>query len=182
MPRLISIAALMTALLAQSGVVAAATMYRWVDAQGVVHYSDTPQPGAERVALPNAQTYRATPVPAASTDAAPKAADAPVYQSCAITEPLADATLYAPEAVTISVGTSPQLRPGDQLSVTLDGATLQAAGNALSFQADAPERGTHTLNATVRDASGKIVCSSPGLSFNVQRPSLLSPQSPAKGH
>ena len=29
------------------------TVYRWVDAQGVVHYSDQPQPGGESETLRN---------------------------------------------------------------------------------------------------------------------------------
>jgi hypothetical protein len=182
MRRLLSNAAAIAALLAMAAIAAAATMYRWVDAQGVVHYSDTPQPGAEQIVLPNAQTYKAPPLPATSADSTPKTTDVAVYQSCAITQPEPDATLFAPESVSISVQTSPQLRPGDQVSVTLDGAALSSGGNALSFQADAPERGTHTVNATVRDSNGKIVCNSPGVTFNVQRPSLLSPQSPARGH
>ncbi|MGA2024537.1 MAG: DUF4124 domain-containing protein [Steroidobacteraceae bacterium] len=186
MQRIVPRAALIPALLvilATAGLAAAATMYRWVDANGVVHYSDTPQPGAEQVAMPNAQTYRATPVPTTSPDATPKAADAAGYQSCSITSPAADDTLFAPEALTVSVQVVPNLRPGDQVIVTLDGATLQSGSSgALSYQVAAPERGAHTVSAAVHDAQGNTVCNAPDITFNVQRPSLLSPQSPAKGH
>jgi len=34
-----------------------ATVYRWVDAQGVVHYSDHPRPGAQRLQIQPAQTF-----------------------------------------------------------------------------------------------------------------------------
>jgi Domain of unknown function (DUF4124)/Bacterial Ig domain len=173
----------MLVILAAAGPAAAATMYRWVDANGVVHYSDQPQPGAQQVAMPSAQTYRATPVPTTTPDATPKPADAPGYQSCSITSPAADDTLFAPETVTISVQVSPNLRPGDQVLVTLDGATLQSGSSgALSFQVAGPERGAHTLSAAVHDAQGNTVCNAPDITFNIQRPSLLSPQSPAKGH
>ncbi len=172
-------------LLAASGIATAAQTYRWVDAQGVVHYSDTPQPGAEKVALPTAQTY--TPVPAtaapAAAAAAARPADASTYQSCAITEPAAETSLYAPDTVHVVVNLEPSLRDGDRLQVLLDGQPLASnSPAATSLEAPQPDRGAHQVSAVVRDSSGKMVCSSSPVSFYVQRPSLLSPQSPAKGH
>jgi hypothetical protein len=40
------------------------TVYRWVDSQGVVHYSDHPSPSAERLQIPPAQTFHDPPVAA----------------------------------------------------------------------------------------------------------------------
>ncbi len=34
-----------------------AQIYKWTDSQGNVHFSDKPQPGAEKVELPSVQTY-----------------------------------------------------------------------------------------------------------------------------
>ena len=161
----------------------AQTMYRWVDAQGVVHYSDTPQPGAQAIPVPSAQTYRAPPVPAAPPATTTSAsATTAGYQSCAITQPAADANLFAPEALNISVQVVPSLRPGDQLNVTVDGASLASSPGAMNFQISAPERGDHTISAVVLSPEGQTLCSAPAVSFSVQRPSLNSPQSPAKGH
>jgi len=167
---LIPPAALLGLLLA-SGIANAAQTYRWVDAQGVVHYSDTPQPGAEKVTLPTA------PPPAA------RPADTAGYQSCAITEPAAEASLYAPDSVHVVVSLEPSLRDGDRLQVLMDGQPLASKSHAsTSLEAPQPDRGAHALSAVVRDASGKMVCSSSAVTFYVQRPSLLSPQSPGKGH
>jgi hypothetical protein len=174
---------LVLAALAAASTCLAQTMYRWVDAQGVVHYSDTPQPGAQAIPVPSAQTYRAPPVPAAPAATTTSTPPAPAgYQSCAITQPAADANLFAPEALNISVQVVPNLRPGDQLNVTLDGATLPSSPGAMNFEISAPERGAHTINAVVLSADGQTLCSAPAVSFSVQRPSLNSPQSPAKGH
>jgi hypothetical protein len=187
---LISLAAL-SGLLAGTGTASAAKTYRWVDAQGVVHYSDTPQPGAEQVTLPSAQTYTAPPAPPASVPAAagtPAAATGPppgagAYQSCAITEPVAETSLFAPDSVHVAVSLDPPLRNGDRLQVLLDGQPLQASSpSATSLEAAQPDRGAHLLSAVVRDSSGKMVCSASGVTFYVQRPSVLSPQSPGKGH
>jgi uncharacterized protein DUF4124/Big-like domain-containing protein len=171
-------------LLTLGGVSAAATLYRWVDAQGVVHYSDTPQPGAEVLHVSGAQTYHGTTTPDAAPVAAattPKAAEP--YKSCDITQPAADSSLFAPEEVTVSVQVSPGLRGGDQLSVQVDGQTLQPTSDgSLSFQLAAPERGEHTVSAQVHSADGAVLCSATSISFSVQRPSVNSPASPVKPH
>ena len=177
----LSLAALVSALAAVASD-APTTTYRWVDAQGVVHYSDTPQPGAQRLQIQPAQTYRAgapgRPDATPSSDTANQA-----YQSCTVVEPQAEQSLYAPESVNVVVELDPARRPGDQISVTMDGRALESPdGSALHFRAEAPERGAHTLEVSVRDASGNVVCSSPALTFYVQRPSLLSPKSPSRGH
>lgn len=159
------------------------TTYRWVDAQGVVHYSDTPQPGAQVIQLPSAQTYRAPPPPAASKAATAANDPGSPYQSCGIAEPAAEASFFAPETVPVTVSLAPGLRPGDQLAVTVDGAALNpAAPGGLQYQVPGPDRGAHTVSAIVRDPDGKPVCRSAPVTFYVQRPSALSPTSPARGH
>jgi Domain of unknown function (DUF4124) len=178
-----SLAALGLLALAGSAVAQTTTTYRWVDAQGVVHYSDTPQPGAQVIQLPSAQTYRAPAAPAAARSAAAANDPASPYQSCAIAEPAAEASFFAPETVPVTVSLAPGLRPGDQLAVTLDGAALNpAAPGGLQYQVPGPDRGAHTVSAIVRDPDGKPVCRSAPVTFYVQRPSALSPTSPARGH
>src|SRR5579883_3116171 len=46
------------------------TVYRWVDAQGVVHYSDQPHPNAQKLEISGAQTFSALPLPPSSATAA----------------------------------------------------------------------------------------------------------------
>jgi hypothetical protein len=173
-------------LVSGSGAVAqTVTTYRWVDPQGVVHYSDTPHPGAQVIQLPSAQTYRAPPQPSAASKAASGATQedaASPYQSCGISEPAPEASLFAPEAVRISVAVAPGLRPGDQVVVTVDGAVLETTAGGLQYQVTAPDRGPHSVTAMVRAPDGKPVCRAVPITFYVQRPSLLSPTSPARGH
>jgi hypothetical protein len=153
----------------------ATTLYRWVDAQGVIHFSDTPQPGAEKIQVSPAQTFPSTPVP--GSEAAPPV-PASVYEACDISQPTPEQSLYAPQVVGISVRVVPDLREGDQLSVTVDGHALASIeGSALDFELPMPDRGAHMLQAVVRDAEGRTLCTSPSVTFYVQRPSLLSPQS-----
>lgn len=177
----VSLAALAGALVALGADQSTTTTYRWVDAQGVVHYSDTPQPGAETLKIHPAQTYSAPPLGGAATRPAdPETGDA--YQSCNVQQPTPEQSFYAPEEITVSVNLVPTLRSGDQVSVTLDGGALPPLDDsALHYRISDPERGTHTISVTVHDAAGKVVCNSSGVTFYVQRPSRLSPQSPTRG-
>jgi hypothetical protein len=178
------LAALGLLALGGSAVAQTITTYRWVDAQGVVHYSDKPQPGAQVIQLPSAQTYQAPAAPAAAAKpaAAANVAASP-YQSCAIAEPAAEASFFAPETIPVTVALIPGLRPGDQLAVTVDGAAVDPTGpGGLQYQVPGPDRGAHTVSAIVRDSDGTAVCHAAPVTFYVQRPSLHSPTSPARGH
>jgi hypothetical protein len=157
------------------------TIYRWVDAQGVVHYTDSPQPGAQQLQVAPAQTYRAPPVegPSGPDAAGPSVPD---YQACQIEQPAAEQSFYAPDQVAVNVQLVPPLRGGDRLAVTVDGKQLQPADDSgLNFAVTEPDRGAHSVTAVVRDPNGRAACRAQPVSFYVRRPSLLSPQSPARG-
>jgi hypothetical protein len=159
-----------------AGSALAAQLYRWVDAQGVVHYSDTPQPGAERIQVQSAQTFKAPPVHATGSQAGDNAQNRSPssHYECSIVSPTPEQEFYAPENIPVSVSVNPQPREGSQVEVTVD-------GNAVSGgqQIDSPDRGVHTVTATVKTSDGTVICTTAPVTINVQRPSLLSPQSPA---
>jgi Domain of unknown function (DUF4124) len=181
--RAVSLAALAGAVTALGADQPTTTTYRWVDAQGVVHYSDTPQPGAEQLKIHPAQTYSAAPTSAQAANR-PDAEQntSAVYQACKVQHPTAEQSFFAPDAIPVNLNLQPTLRSDDHLSVTLDGTPLEPLEDSpLHFRIADPDRGSHTLSVTVRDASGNVVCNSPGVTFYVERPSRLSPQSPTRG-
>ena len=172
-------------LLALSGLSLATTLYRWVDAQGVVHYSDTPHEGAQVLQISGAQTYHgasAAPPPPGPPPPQQASIKSEPYQACAITQPAPAAALYAPEAVVVSVEVSPALRDGDHLTVEADGRQLQSADGGQSFLIPQPERGEHSIGAQVRDPDGVMLCNAPVVTFSVTRPSVNSPNNPVKPH
>lgn len=167
---------------AGSGGDGAVTTYRWVDAQGVVHYSDTPQPGAQKVEITPAQTFQLEPVPAADV-AGPQGPTGSEYTSCMITQPQPQQSFYAPTSVAVTLQLSPALRSGDHVQVTVDGQSATPVDDTgIDFQIDMPYRGQHVVSAKVLDPAGKTVCVTQAVVFYVQRPSLLSPHAPANGH
>ncbi|HEY3809221.1 MAG TPA: DUF4124 domain-containing protein [Steroidobacteraceae bacterium] len=173
-------------LLALGGWAAAATLYKWVDAQGVVHYSDTPHEGAEKIQVSGAQTYHNTPAPAVPGAAAPPPPPSGAsagYVSCAIASPGPDTNLFAPESVEVSVRASPGLHAGDSISVYMDGQPLAPLGSdGTRFQVPSPDRGEHTLTARILGPDGAVMCNAAPVTFSIQRPSVNSPQSPVRPH
>jgi Domain of unknown function (DUF4124) len=171
-----------TLLLLACSLALAQTVYKWVDENGVVHYSDQPHAKAEKIRVPAAQTYKALPTDSAAASAggaAESQANASPYQGCAIVQPSSDQTLANIDAVTIVVQTDPQLRSGDRIYITLDGQPLNGgAPTGSTFTVSPVERGAHTLQAVVRDGQGATVCQPAGVTFDVHQNSILNSANP----
>jgi hypothetical protein len=166
-------------------VAAAATVFKWVDENGVTHYSDQPHENAQKVELKAPQTYtspKTAPGPAQpSRNPAPKSASA--YQSCAVSEPANEQVYMNTDTVNAGVVVTPAVRPGDTAIVTLDGQTVPgvpAIGG--QFTISPVDRGTHSIQMVVKDSMGTTVCSSATVTFHVRQPSLQSPANPIRKH
>ncbi len=164
-------------LLAADGVLAQA--YKWTDEDGVVHYSDKPQAGAEKVELPASNPGRASTANRSSSaarsraDAARDAQEAePVapfsYESIEVASPVAEETLWNIEGtLSVSLSLTPALRPGHQVRVYFDG-TPQLVRTA-SFQLEEVYRGVHNIQVEVIDETGKLMIRSRPSRFYVQQ-------------
>ncbi|MGH8267743.1 MAG: DUF4124 domain-containing protein, partial [Steroidobacteraceae bacterium] len=95
----------------------AATVYKWVDENGVVHYSDQPHPSAQKLLIEGAQTYPANHPPGDSAAPAQERQPGTVnsYARCTIAAPSAGQTLENANSVAVSVQTEPALRGADQV-------------------------------------------------------------------
>jgi hypothetical protein len=164
---------------------ASTTVYKWVDENGVVHYSDQPHPNAQKLQVEGVQTYKPTALPFSSGGGIPPAvppADTG-YKGCSIRQPTQDQTLENTDKVVVSVETDPNPHPGDQIFATLDGSPVNngaATGN--SFSLTSVDRGEHTVAAQVRDAAGQVLCQTPSVTFYVHEPSLTNPANPVRPH
>lgn len=158
----------------------ATEVWRWKDANGVVHYSDSPVPGAERVnAGPAPKPGGANAAPASrafrQADETP-APPPPRYTRCEVTKPANDLTFHGAEPVMASVMIEPMLQSGHRLQVLLNGSVYpQWGGNLTSFTFAGLNRGAYTLAVNVLDANGGTACAGPAINFYIQQPSLLSP-------
>jgi len=159
----------------------AQTVYKWVDEDGVVHYSDQPHANAEKVHVKAPQTYKAGTLDGTVTGGAPgtPGASAAQYQGCAVVQPGNDQSFSNIDSLTVVVQTDPMLRPGDKVFVTLDGQALNGgAPTGAQFTISPVERGTHSVAAQVKSADGSIQCQTPSVTFNVQQNSVLNPHNP----
>jgi hypothetical protein len=162
----------------------AAGVYRWVDANGVVHYSDQPQQGAAKVEVAPPQTYHAPAVPGdtASDQPSPDAAT-PSASSCYLLMPTQDQVFMNTTSVSGRIQLSVPLNPGDRLSVVLDGTQREVGGDGSGgFTVSGVERGTHTLMALVQTQDGQQRCQTQTVIFHVRQPSVQAPTSPVHPH
>ena len=157
------------------------TVYKWVDAHGVVHYSDQPRPGAKKLQIAGAQTFSAPPAPAMPSSQAPQesAPRSRGYRSCAITRPRNQQMLMNVYKATAVVNTDPPLRSGNRIRLFYDGRQLSGGGPAFTFPVN---RGQHTVSAVVVDRFGQILCETSTVTFYVHQPSILNPHNPVFHH
>jgi len=168
-----------------------ATVYKWVDADGVTHYTDQPHPGAQKLQLQGAQTYSAAAAQRGPNAMAAAAAAAsrhaptsgPAYSACEVTRPTNDEVFLNTSSVPASVHVFPGLRDGDRLTVMLDGAPLPVNTPLdTEFVLSSVVRGTHALATKVEDATGAVVCQSASVIFHVRQPSVLAPNQANRPH
>jgi hypothetical protein len=159
--------------------VQAAVIYKWVDADGVVHYSDQSSPGAEKIVTagsssPAASGARNTGGPIAPS---PKAAQGGLnYADFTITSPAPEQTFFGDDIVAVHLNLSPSLRPGQAITWHLNGAQLDFPPTAVSFALPHLDRGTYALAATITDQQTSESQTSNSVTFYVRQPSALSPQ------
>jgi len=155
---------------------ASAEVWRWVDDDGVVHFSDTPRAGAERIDISEsrqstgARIYRDTAPPGADGEA-PAEEQAFKYDSLTISSPGAEETLWNIEGtVTVSLSLSPGLQTGHRVRVYHNGESQMV--NSTSFTLDEVWRGTHNIQAEVLDETGRLMIRSQPNRFYVQQNSV----------
>jgi hypothetical protein len=155
--------------------VALAQAYRWVDENGVVHYSDRPVEGAEQIVLPKSSPP-SRPVATFARETADPDAGEPQepfsYETIEVVSPAPEETLWNIEGVlSVALDIQPALRPTDQLRVYFDGEVRRVSGN--NFQIQEVYRGAHNIQAEILDANGEIVGRSQPNRFYVQQNSII---------
>ncbi|HTX23069.1 MAG TPA: DUF4124 domain-containing protein [Steroidobacteraceae bacterium] len=165
-------------LCASAAATAGTTVYTWVDAQGVVHYSDQPHAGAKKINVQSAPTYAAPPV--AAVGKSNSTTSQQQQPACSFESPTDQQMLMNAWSVSGRVHV-PQEARGGHVVLMLDGAVLPGVADAGgSFTISQIDRGAHTLAAQVLDANGQVVCEAPSVTFYVHQPNLNTPTSPSQ--
>ena len=160
-----------------------APAWTWVDADGQVHYSDRPVPGARQIELIGAQgfgasTARPAPATPAGAQPTPGTARAP-YRAINISSPEEQQTLWnIGTMLSVQVEMDPPLSTEHRVDLILDGQRRNLNTASLQMTVHDVFRGTHTLQVVVIDAVGAEVMRSPTRNFFVQQNSIQNPSSP----
>jgi hypothetical protein len=156
-------------------------IYRTVDQNGNVIFSDVPSKGSEKIKLKETTTIKSLNAEPSSlfTPPNPKQEESIPYKSISITAPANDEAIRDNAGnVSIKVALEPALRPGHQMVVYLDGKeTREGTGNV--FNLENIDRGTHQLRASVKDPDGHIVISSKSTTFHLLRHSVIKIKKPS---
>lgn len=169
-------------MIAASTLLAGTTLYRWVDEQGRVHYSDQPQPNADEIEVvdpmsfdPGTREQASPPVqepkPELSADKAPA-----TYNFVGITAPTPDQVLWNIGGVlSVNVAVQPSLVFGHRIVVKYDDEEIDDwPSNSKKHEIRNVFRGTHTVSVSVTDRSGEEVATGTPVTFYVKQTSVLN--------
>jgi hypothetical protein len=161
----------------------AAVVYKWTDSDGIVHYSDQPVPGAEKIFTASSPTTgggsASSSRPASPAGPPPKKTVAPGlnYNQFSITSPLPEQTFFGDDVISVHLALDPALKPDQTITWHLNGKQVEDLGpTATQFALPHLDRGTYAIAATITDQTTGQSSSTDSVSFFVRQPSALSPQ------
>lgn len=156
--------------------VVSAEVYRWKDEDGNLIFSDSPQPGAEKIELKETTVVPAL-TPPRRTERKPAAPATSAYTAISITQPGAEETLRNMPTIQFAASLSPPLRTGrgHRVQFFLDGNATGKPLSSTTLTLDNVPRGEHRVEAAVIDADGRELLRSEPRTFFVHQTSIQHP-------
>lgn len=151
-----------------------AAVYKQVNENGEVVYSDKPAAGAEKMDLPELPTYTPPPVPLVRPADAP--VESEVYKGLEIVKPADNSTIrnnLGIIEVQLRIEPALKVREKHRLQFYLDNERYGPLVDKTAIMMSNIERGEHTLSASVFDADGNVVAASNSVTVFVKRESVL---------
>lgn len=157
-------------------------VYRWVDANGQIHFSDKPHRGAEQIQLKQTSVY--TPPDSVTNEEKPNGADEPpaaepeqtgentgtAYESIAIVSPEKNQVVRSSDGtVNISIDLRPGLQEGHKIRVFLNGTQAAEDLAATQITLQDMDRGTHSLEVGAVTDQGEVLIRSGSINFHMLR-------------
>lgn len=156
---------------------AGAELYKGVDEDGNVIYSDTPFYNSEKI-TPPALTIVDTPKPQPRKEIIEE--EKPEifqYTAFSILSPRNDETIWNEPQLMVSVQVKPELNiiDGDTIWLLMDGKVLVKKSKSLSLPIGRADRGAHTVQAQIRDKKGKIIRRSQTITVHIKHSVIKKP-------
>lgn len=145
----------------------AETVYKTVDENGNVIFTDKPSEEAETIKIQELENTINNPNPGKYKPSSPKL-ESFSYKSFTVTSPENGAGVRSNSGnVSISLSLEPALNPGHKIVISMNGKQI---GTGLSASVQNVDRGTHSISAKVIDRDGKSLISTSS-SFSLLRAS-----------
>ncbi|MDX1433895.1 MAG: DUF4124 domain-containing protein [Gammaproteobacteria bacterium] len=173
--------ALLIALALASGAAQAEKVYKVIQPDGTVEFTDDPRPGETatevKVEPLNTTPPLATPAQEAGLESS-TTSSGQTYSEFRITSPDDNAALRVNNGnVDVDLALEPPLRSGDTIDIMLNG-TVVGGGKQTAITLSNVDRGSHTVQAVVKNGAGEVVARSNTVSFSLQRRSAILQPSP----
>lgn len=155
-----------------------ATVYKWVDENGKVHFSDKPVKNAEVVELnENTQNSIKLPDPIVLPSLNPPADSDKASYKLNIASPSEEETIRSNEGkITLIANSDPQLSSAHEFVLYMDGQQLGSAQKSGLFKLSDIDRGEHSFVIKVLSKSGKQLATTPPRKVFLHRTSLNQPK------
>lgn len=160
-------------------VTAQAEVFRYIDENGNVVYTDEQREGAEKIEVREVPTIEMPdgPLTTETLDRAKQTdtdSQGSGYQTVGFTEPQNESAFWSGGGtISIAVRAEPALRDQHAFEVLLDGNSL--GRNSTGVYTVSPiDRGTHTATVRIVNSEDEIVETGESISFTVHRPSVLN--------
>ncbi len=158
---------------------AMAQMYKWVDEEGNISYSDQPPyKGAEQLDAPAISTMPATAIPKKDTADKEAKADEEVtnYTKLKITSPENDTTIRENTgnfSIAFSVTPALDVSHGHSFSIMMDGKVVQSKLQSTNASFTNIDRGTHKISVSIKNKSGKTLSKSKSITVHLHRQTVI---------
>lgn len=165
------------------GLLSAGTVYRWVDKDGNIHFSDTPVKGAKKIKVRDPQSYKALPYKKIRPSKKQEKKDLASTYRIAVVKPSDKETISDNDGnveVEFTVTPRLQINRDHRIILMLDG-NKKSSLTALKTKLVNIDRGTHTLSVHIVDRKGVRLSNTGTATFFMRRQSVLHRKAPPSG-
>ncbi len=149
-----------------------AKIYKWKMPDGSIRYADKPQPGGTEIKLPPLQTYTAPALPASRAKSEESGKQTQEYKSFEVRTPGNNQVVRDNAGmVSIQIGLAPGLAAGHSIEILMDGKSV-GSGRGTSISLTNVDRGSHSIQASIKDESGKAIKKTASVTFHLKRGSI----------
>lgn len=147
-------------------------IYRWIDKDGNVHFTDEPRKGAVELKMKEVPTVNMTPpAPLKPIQSPAKEEQIPKfikYTAARVVSPAKDGVVRNnAQILTVDLAIEPALGAGHSVRIFVDGKPVKETEQTSGIKLEKLEFGEHSINFAIINQDGKVVFNSQSNSFHL---------------